>query len=128
MVTIVEVEDDNGMLIKLATEAEILKLENVGKTIYLIKASTYDENVKRLIKASTDDLKRTYAFLLATTVEDPRVARLKMEGLRMMVVTRIIELMPMNCMPCNTGKAFYPERGKVRVREEKKWLRKRAFI
>ena len=68
---------------------------------------------RRLLAAPQDDLKRTYAFLLATTVDDPRVAKLKVDGLRAMLMARISELLPQYCTPCGKTRPFYPRRDEV---------------
>ena len=96
----------------LATEDK--EHENVDKTIYMIKTgNSFEQNEKALGGASKDDLKRTYAFLLATTVDDPRVAKLKVDGLRAMLMARISELLPQYCTPCGNTRPFYPRRDEV---------------
>ena len=69
--------------------------------------------MRNLAGADKADLKRTYSFLLATSEEDPRVAKLKVEKLRIMINVRIIELMPMYCKRCNSGKPHYTMVGEV---------------
>ena len=70
MAVIKQPENDQEMLMHLATEGK--EHENVDKTIYMIKTgNSFEQNEKALGGASKDDLKRTYAFLLATTVDNP---------------------------------------------------------
>ena len=105
-------EDDKSMLICLATEGK--ELENVSKTIYMIKSEDdFFKNVANLKRAKAPELRRTLAFLLATTEEDERVARLYSSGLRKMIMVRAKQLMPKYCKPCNTGKPYYYMRGEV---------------
>ena len=109
-------KNDQEMLVSLATAAGAMGLEKVNTTLYKIKTGgTFNENVKNLSDKdiSREDLRRTYAFLLATTEEDSRVAKLKLEGLRIMINVRVLEIMPTWCKTCVSDKPFYPMRGET---------------
>jgi GTP-binding protein EngB required for normal cell division len=107
-------ENDLEMLSYLATEANQMKLENVDKTIYQIKMKdSLEQNGRNLSEMKKEELRRTYAFLLATTEDDPRVAKLKLEGLKIMTMVRVLELRPAQCRTCDSGKAFFPRRDEV---------------
>ena len=101
------------MMIHLATEAQAENKENVQKTIFKMKsAEEFNDKVKALGGVKKVDLAQTYSFLLSTTVEDPRVAKLTQPGLQKMIARRCTQLMPQWCFPCE-GKLFYSKRGEV---------------
>ena len=101
------------MTIHLATEAQAEEKENVQKTIYKTKSSeSFDDKVKALSGSLKVDLALTYAFLLDSNLEDPRVAKLTQPGLQKMVALRLTQLMPQWCFPCG-GNLFYFKRGEA---------------
>ena len=106
-----ELDTPTQMTIHLATEAMAENKETVQKTIYKTKSSqSFDDKVKALGGSLKADLALTYAFLLDSNVEDPKVAKLTQPGLLKMIALRLTQLMPQFCFPCG-GKLFYFKRG-----------------
>ena len=101
------------MMIHLSTEARAEDKEKEQKTFYWMKASEdYDAKVKALSGALKADLTLTYAFLLDTNIEKPKVAKLTQPGLQKMVALRSSQLMPQWCFPCG-GQLFHFRRGEA---------------
>ena len=110
-----ELDTSEKMMIHLSTEARAEDKEKEEKTIYRMKASEdYDDKVKALNGALKADLALTYAFLLDTSIDDPRVAKLTQPGLQKMVALRCTQLVPQWCYPCG-GKLFHFSRGEAPV-------------
>ena len=112
-----ELDNSTQMTIHLATEATAEDKENVQKTIYKTKsAESFDEKLKALSGSLKADLALTYAFLLDSNLEDPRVAKLTQPGLQKMIAVRLTQLMPQRCFPCR-DRLFYYKRGESPVVE-----------
>ena len=84
-----ELDTSEKMYVHLSTEARAEDKENVKKTIYKMKNSeSFEKKVKSLSGVLNVDLAQTYAFLLTTTPDDPRVAKLTQPGLQKMIARR----------------------------------------
>ena len=87
------------MLRKLATEGN--SQEMVGNVLLKVKMQeNYEQNLKNLGVFKLEDLRRTYAFLLAISDDDERVIKLKHLGIRKMIWHQLTKLMPQVCLPC----------------------------
>ena len=96
------------MMINLGTETNAEGRENVQKTILRMKsADSFQDKVKSLSGVLKTDLVQTFAFLLATDIEDARVIKLTMPGLHKMIALRVFQLMPQVCFPVCKGALFW---------------------
>ena len=76
-----EMQDDKVLAI-LATEASTLNLDDVGKTILLVKPGDKIEEVnKNLTTASSQALARTYAHLTNLKVDEEDMTKFLKDGL-----------------------------------------------
>ena len=77
--------------------------EDIEKTVFKVKMNqTWDESYKALNEQSREKLAKTFAYL--KNLEDAKeeeVAKLSKDGLRVMVLPRLQELMPELCQPCH---------------------------
>lgn len=96
-----EMQDDK-VLAMLATEASTLKLDDVGKTILMVKPGDSIKEVnKNLTSASSQALARTYAHLTNLKEDEEDVTKFLKEGLVEMIFYRLKQLMPAGCKKCN---------------------------
>ena len=96
------VKDDDQALAVLATEAGVLKLDEVGNTILLVKpGDSIKEVMKNLTTASSEVLSRTYAFLMNLKEDDDDVTKFVKDGWAQMIFYRLKQLMPIGCKKCN---------------------------
>ena len=93
---------DDKVLAMLATEASNLKLDDVGKTILMVKPGDSIKEVnKNLTGASSQALARTYAHLTNLKEDEEDVTKFLKEGLVEMIFYRLKQLMPIGCKKCN---------------------------
>ena len=96
-----EMQDDK-VLAMLATEASTLKLDEVGKTILMVKPGDSIKEVnKNLTSASSQALAKTYAHLTNLKEDEEDVTKFLKEGLVEMIFFRLKQLMPAGCKKCN---------------------------
>ena len=96
-----EMQDDK-VLAMLATEASTLKLDEVGKTILMVKPGDSIKEVnKNLTSASSQALAKTYAHLTNLKEDEEDVTKFLKEGLVEMIFYRLKQLMPVGCKKCN---------------------------
>ena len=96
-----EMQDDK-VLAMLATEASTLKLDEVGKTILMVKpGDSIKEVIKNLTSASSQALAKTYAHLTNLKEDEEDVTKFLKEGLVEMIFYRLKQLMPAGCKKCN---------------------------
>ena len=106
------VKEDDQALAVLATEAGVLKLDEVATTILLVKpGDSIKEVMKNLTTASSEVLSRTYAFLMNLREDDDDVNKFVKDGLVQMIFYRLKQLMPIGCKKCN--KVYKSERTEV---------------
>ena len=106
------VKEDDQALAVLATEAGVLKLDEVATTILLVKpGDSIKEVMKNLTTASSEVLSRTYAFLMNLKEDDDDVNKFVKDGLVQMIFYRLKQLMPIGCKKCN--KVYKNERTEV---------------
>ena len=106
------VKEDDQALAVLATEAGVLKLDEVATTILLVKpGDSIKEVMKNLTTASSEVLSRTYAFLMNLKEDDDDVNKFVKDGLVQMIFYRLKQLMPIGCKKCN--KVYKSERTEV---------------
>ena len=89
------------MLVFLNHEAK--KDPEIAATIYKVKdGHSWKANYQNLNEASRDNLAKTYAHLMGfERVEVEEVAVLNKDGLRVMILHRLLQLMPTNCQTCH---------------------------
>ena len=108
-----DLETTRDMLTMLITEATNLGLEQVTRTMRLIKSQEdFAKNVGNLRKPKAPELRTTLAFLLGCQEEDARVARLYAPGLRKMIMVRVLQLAPKVCRLC-THSYYYMRKEEV---------------
>ena len=96
------VKEDDQALAMLATEAGILKLDEVANTIMLVKpGDSIKEVMKNLTSASSEVLAKTYAFLTNLMEDDDDVTKFVKDGWVQMIFYRLKQLMPKGCKKCN---------------------------
>ena len=96
------VSEDDQALALLATEAGILKLDEVANTILLVKpGDSIKEVMKNLTSASSEVLAKTYAFLTNLKEDDDDVTKFVKDGWVQMIFYRLKQLMPVGCKKCN---------------------------
>ena len=96
-----EMQDDK-VLAMLATEASTLNLDEVGKTILMVKPGDSIKEVnKNLTSASSQALAKTYAHLTNLKEDEEDVTKFLKEGLVEMIFYRLKQLMPAGCKKCN---------------------------
>ena len=96
-----EMQDDK-VLAMLATEASTLNLDQVGKTILMVKPGDSIKEVnKNLTSASSQALAKTYAHLTNLKEDEEDVTKFLKEGLVEMIFYRLKQLMPAGCKKCN---------------------------
>ena len=71
-------------------------------------SNSWNDNYKSLSSQARTKLSKTYAHLMNVDIEDEKVARLSKDGLRVMILHRMQELMPEQCGTCL--KTYYYER------------------
>ena len=96
------VKEDDQALAVLATEAGVLKLDEVANTILLVKpGDPIKEVMKNLTSASSEVLSKTYAFLTNLKEDDDDVTKFVKDGWAQMIFYRLKQLMPVGCKKCN---------------------------
>ena len=103
------VSEDDQALALLATEAGILKLDEVANTILLVKpGDSIKEVMKNLTSASSEVLAKTYAFLTNLKEDDDDVTKFVKDGWVQMIFYRLKQLKEEDCqrkgVSCYTGK------------------------
>ena len=94
--------DDTKMLCKLMTEATTAEMDDVASTIAKVKPdNTQKESINILHSSKKEALARTFAFLLNKKEDDEDVLKLTKEGLELMILHRLKQLMPDVCVKCN---------------------------
>ena len=95
------------MLVFLRQEAR--PDDDIEETIFKVKMTqTWTESYKSLNEQSRDKLAKTYAHLM--NLEDTsseEVAKLNKDGLRVMVLHRLQELMPEQCQTCTKTHSYH---------------------
>ena len=98
----IDEKTDDKVLAMLATEASTLKLDDVGKTILVVKpGDPIKEVIKNLTTVSSQALARTYAHLTNLKEDEEDVTKFLKEGLVEMILYRLKQLMPVGCKKCN---------------------------
>ena len=93
---------DDKILTKIVTEAGGLELDEVRKTLFRVKAGDLaKESVENLKGAKVEELERTYAYLTNKEEKDEEVTKLKVEGLKAMIICSLRQLTPVGCPKCN---------------------------
>ena len=78
------------------------------KTLSLVKHLVdYSKNLKNLLKAGKEDLKKTLAFLLASNESDERITQYKVDGMRIALMETLITLMPKFCTNCKDDSPYF---------------------
>ena len=103
------VKEDDQALAVLATEAGVLKLDEVANTILLVKpGDSIKEVMKNLTSASSEVLAKTYAFLTNLKEDDDDVTKFVKDGWVQMIFYRLKQLKEEDCqrkgVSCYTGK------------------------
>ena len=103
--------DDEEMLTSLKTNAR--NEPQVLKTLGMVKTHvSYEQNVKNLTGANKEDLRKTLGFLIGSSnMDDVRVSKYKVEGLRLAVMTTLVNLMPKFCEDCEDENPYYQRPG-----------------
>ena len=89
---------------ELGTEAAAAGPEEVAQVIFKVKGDAeHPDNIKNLSSGPVVKrgfLEKTYVYLVKKEVEDDEVARLNVEGLRVMILHQLNTLMPQQCKRC----------------------------
>ena len=94
--------DDSKVLVKLMTDATTGNLDEIASCIGKVKAGdTHRNSIKNLHTVKKEILAKTYAFLLNKKEDEEKVLKLTKEGLEVMILHRLKQLMPDVCAKCN---------------------------
>ena len=94
--------DDTKMLCKLMTEATEAAMDDVASAIGKVKpGDNHKESIKNLHSTKKEALARTYAFLMNKLEDEEDVIKFTKEGLELMIMNRLKQLMPDVCKKCN---------------------------
>ena len=94
--------DDTKVLVKLMTDATANNQDDIASCIGKVKAGDSHKNsIKNLHTAKKEILIKTYAFLINKKEDDDKVIKLTKEGLEVMIMYRLKQLMPDVCAKCN---------------------------
>ena len=105
--------DDDRTMTKLATDAIAAGLEDVSAILIKVipGMGVYKESIRILHTFKSEELARTYAFILDKKQDEEEVIKLTKEGLEVMIMHRLKQLMPDLCKKCN--KVHYSTREEV---------------
>ena len=96
-------ENWKDSLCNLITQASGAGNKEVAKVIGCIKAEdSFEKNVANMKREKEKELRATLGFMLNCKEDDDRVARLRVAGLRKIIMWRALQLDPRQCRTCNS--------------------------